>query len=262
VYDDSVFPGPIMRALMDNAARSTLPFQEALTNRHHGTAFWYNHLIEDTPDREVFRQYLVTASALTGFGAVHWTLRPELCRPRMTAENLLVTGFAEEWTHLSDLGVAIMPAGSMHGHARHKGWQWHTQEITEGLAALPEDLATIGSDPVPALVLGHDVGPENHERRQLGAVGALYREDDGRLRWDSRMPQGCVGAPLFVGIVQPDGQSTLVCAGVVLPGEGGNEIAPFDRIRSAVAAVAPPAKPRKTTARPLDEVSGRAVWRE
>jgi hypothetical protein len=245
VSDDSDFQRAVLQSVANNALRSTLPFQEAVTNNHNGTAFWYNHLIEDTPEREVFRQYLVTAADLTGFEAGHWTLREEVGRPSLSAPNLLATGFAGDWTHLPGLGVAVMPAGWLHEHAKRKGWHWNTQEITDGLAAEPADLAAIGAEAVPAVVVGHDVGPENHERLQTMVTGAVARDDAGRLRWDRRMPEGCAGAPLFVGILRSAEQFKLVCAGVVLPGEGGNEIAPFDRIRSAVAAIPAPPAPRK-----------------
>jgi hypothetical protein len=53
VSDDSDFQRAVLQSVANNALRSTLPFQEAVTNNHNGTAFWYNHLIEDTPEREV-----------------------------------------------------------------------------------------------------------------------------------------------------------------------------------------------------------------
>jgi hypothetical protein len=224
--------------VLSNAARATLPFQEAEAGRNFGTAFWYNDLVESTGKREVYRQYLVTAADLTAFEMAQWTVRAELGDPAPTAGNVLMMDFAARWTRLGDLGVAVMPAGALESYAKRKGFQWATDEITDGLAAGDDDSAAVGAEPVPAYVLGHDVGAQG-ERQQAVIVGAVARDVAGRLRWDRPMPVGCVGAPVFVGRALGEGQFKLVCLGVVLPGDGRNEIASFDRIRPAVRALAP-----------------------
>ncbi len=220
-----------------NAGRATLPFQQAHTGDHYGTAFWYNDLVDATPGAERVRQYLVTATTGTRFGLAQWTLRPELCQPQMSADLLLMPDFKSRWTALAALGVAVMPSEGMHQHAVRKSWQWATDEVTEGIGATPADLAVIGSGPVASLVLGHDVGPAG-ERLQAAVVGGVSRGVDGALRWDRAMPDGCVGAPVFTGLPLGEGKWKLVCLGVVLPGSGLNGIAPFDQIRAAVHALA------------------------
>jgi hypothetical protein len=130
-----------------------------------------------------------------------------------------------------------MPATGLHAHAERKGWRWTTDEITEGLAAGASDLAIMGSQPVPAYVLGHDVGPAR-ERLQAVVAGGVLRDPGGVLRWDRTMPEGCAGAPVFTRLPLGANRLKLVCIGVVLPGKGGNEIAGFDRVRPAVRALA------------------------
>lgn len=228
----------IVNAIMDHAGRATLPFQEAVVNRNCGTAFWYNDLVEDAPDREVIRQYLVTAEELTRFDLAQWTFRDGLCDPQMSAEHLIMRDFADGWIRLEGLGVAVMPTAGLYSHAERKGWRWTTDEITEGLAAHEQDIAGIGADPIPAYVLGHDVGPRREERLQAMVVGMVARDTQGRIRWDRALPEGCAGAPVFVGLPCGDEQFRLVCIGLVLPGDALNEIATFDRIRSAVRALA------------------------
>ncbi|MCU7826854.1 hypothetical protein [Kitasatospora sp. DSM 101779] len=229
----------IVNAVVQSAGRSTLPFQQANAGRNHGTAFRYNHLIGSTPDGETVRQYLVTAGALTRYDLAQWTLRAELCEPAMSAEQLLMTDFAAGWTHLDRLGVAVMPTAGLDAHAERKGWRWTTDEITEGLAASAQDVAAIGDGPVPAYLLGHDVGADAGERLQAVVGGAIARDADGVVRWDGPLPDGCAGGPVFIGLSLGDDRFRLLCVGLALPGEGANEIVTFDRIRTAVDGLAP-----------------------
>ncbi len=154
----------------------------------------------------------------------------------MSAE-LLMRHFADTWTRLPDLGIAVMPTAGLIAHAERKGWQWTTDEITEGLAAHEPDLAAIGIGSVPAYVLGHDVGPQR-ERIQGVVTGNVTRDTNGALRWDRAMPNGCAGAPVFIALPQGETQLKLLCVGVVLPGPGANTIATFDQIRPAIRSMA------------------------
>ena len=236
-YDD------LGEAILGSARRATLPFEEAEGHANYGTAFWYNHLVEDTPEREVYVEYLVTAEALTGIEYADFTLRAEVADPAPSADHVIVTEFAAGWTRLPRVGVAVMPATILHAYADRKGWKWDTDQITDGLAAREADVATIGRTPVDACVVGHDLGAAG-EREQALVVGSVALDQRGRLRWTTRMPPGCVGAPVFTTIPVDDRVYKLVCLGVVLPGEGYHEIASFDRIRTEVAAlVAPPSRP-------------------
>ncbi|MEY9876332.1 hypothetical protein ABH931_005842 [Streptacidiphilus sp. MAP12-33] len=226
----------LIDAVVRHAGRATLPFEQAHTGRHRGTAFWYNDLVSETAESEQYRQFLVTATGVTGYELAQWTLRPQLCEPQMSAELLMVPDFQEQWTALPGLGVSVLPAGGLHQLAARKGWRWSTDEITEGIGATSDDLSTIADAPVPAFVLGHDVGPDG-ERGQLVATGEVLRHADDGLCWGGDMPVGCVGAPVFTGLRRGDGSWKLVCLGVVLPGPRNNLLAPFDRIRAAVRAL-------------------------
>lgn len=135
-----------------------------------------------------------------------------------------------------------MPTGGLHALARRKQWEWATDEITDGLAARAEDVAAVGAEPVPAYVLGHDVGPDRTDRPQAVVVGNVVRgTDDGRVWWNGTVPVGCVGAPVFVGVPLGDQRFKLVCLGVVLPAVGSRHpVATFDGIRSAVRELPDP----------------------
>ncbi|MFD8755657.1 hypothetical protein ACFV0O_32470 [Kitasatospora sp. NPDC059577] len=235
----------VVTAIMENAGRATLPFQEANADRNHGTAFRYNHLVESAPDGDTVRQYLVTAEALTRYDLGQWTLRADVCEPAMSADRLAMTGFAAGWTGLDGLGVAVMPTGVLDATAERKGWRWTTDEITDGLAASDRDVAAIGDRWTPAYLLGHDVGEERGERLQAVVVGAIARDADGVVRWGGPLPEGCAGGPVFVGRSLGGRRFRLVCVGLALPGaSGANEIATFDRIRAALGGRAP-AEPRR-----------------
>ncbi|MFE2090459.1 hypothetical protein [Streptomyces sp. NPDC059460] len=226
----------IIDAITANAARSTLPYQRAHRGTDFGTAFWFNDLVDKQGDTETVRQYLVTARASTRYDIAEVRLRPELSESAMSANALAMLAFEDGWIPLGDSGVAVMPAAPLHALARRKRWEWATDEITDGLAAKEQDVAGIGDEPVPAYVLGHDVGPDRTDRPQAVVVGTVVRDAvDGPVWWNGIVPVGCVGAPVFVGIHLDGRQFRLVCLGVILPEDGSRHpVATFDRIRSAV----------------------------
>lgn len=69
-------------------------------------------------------------------------------------------------------------------------------------------------------------------------VGEIVRTDEDGVRWVGTLPQGCVGAPVFIGAGLGENSFKLVCVGVALPGDGHHPIATFDRIRTAVSGLA------------------------
>ncbi|MFF4450457.1 hypothetical protein [Streptomyces sp. NPDC001502] len=235
------FHSAIIDAIIGHAGRATLPFQRIHRSEQYATAFWFNELVEETAEGAVVRQYLVTAGEPTRVETAEITLRPQLCAPAMSAEKLAMTDFAQGWTHLGDLGVAVMPDTALYAHAARKGWSWTTDEITDGVAATEEDIAGLDGTPVPAYVLGHDVGAGNGAREQAVVVGQIVRTGEDGVRWVGTLPQGCVGAPVFIGTGLGENSFKLVCVGVALPGDGHHPIATFDRIRTALGALAPDA---------------------
>ena len=224
----------VITAILGAAGRSTLAFEEAATGNEPGTAFWFNDLVDARPGKERIQQYLLTASALTQIQVAEFHLRQELAEPVLSAERLLITKFDAGWTTLDGLGVAAMATGGLHAYAARKQWRWNTDEITDGLAARDADIAMIGSEAVPAYVVGHSVeGPERSRPKSV-LIGSVTRGADQVVRWDHEIAQGCVGAPVFVAVPRGDGAVKLLCIGVVLPGPERNAIATFDVIRRAV----------------------------
>ncbi|MFJ9121182.1 hypothetical protein ACIRJO_37330 [Streptomyces sp. NPDC102394] len=226
----------IIDAIVDHVGRSTLPFQRAHREEQHATAFWFNELVETTSEGEVIRQYLVTASEPARVEMAEFTLRPALCAPVMSAEKLMMLEFAEGWTHLGDLGVAVMSSTGLHAHGARKGWHWTTDEITDGIAATEQDIAGIGGSPVPAYLLGH-VNDGDGSREQAVVIGRIKRSGDGGIRWIGDVPQGCVGAPVFIGASLGGDSFKLVCVGVALTTGAHHTVAAFDRIRAALKAI-------------------------
>ncbi|MGW0693314.1 hypothetical protein [Streptomyces sp. NPDC002738] len=255
-----VFHDAIIESVLGSARRSTLPYQQAHRGEHFGTAFWFNDLVDKQRDTETVRQYLVTAGAMTRYDIAEVRLRPELSESAMSAHAIALIKFEQEWTPLGDSGVAVMPTGGLHALARRKRWEWATDEITDGLAATPEDVTAVGAEPVPAYVLGHDVGPDRTDRPQAVVVGNVVRgADDGRVWWNDTVPVGCVGAPVFVGVPLGDQRFKLVCLGVVLPAVGSRHpVATFDRIRSAVRELPDPSS---STASDTPATTPRRWWR-
>jgi hypothetical protein len=235
------------------AARATLPFQAARADRSFATAFWFNDLVEVAGDHEVIRQYLVTAARRTRFEVGQLTLREEVVDDAERAVDILAMGgFAKRWTPLEGLGVAVMPTVDMHLHAERKGWAWESQEITDGLAAREEDIASIGAEPLAAYVLGHAVdetAERDPDRPQRMLAGHVSRPTpDATLTWSGpALPDGFDGAPVFAGLALPDDQVKLLCLGAALTGAQPGDpvvVTPFDRMRPAVRALAPRRKRR------------------
>ncbi|MFE1872389.1 hypothetical protein ACFW9N_16015 [Streptomyces sp. NPDC059496] len=254
------FHSAIVYLINADSARATLPFQRANRAEQHATAFWFNELVEETAEGAVVRQYLVTAGEPTRVETAEITLRPELCSPAMSAEKVTVMSFAEGWTHLEDLGVAVMPDTALYAYAARKGWSWTTDEITDGVAATEEDIARLGGTPVPAYLLGHPVDAENGAREQALVVGEVVRTDEDGVRWVGTLPQGCVGAPVFIGAGLGENSFKLVCVGVALPGDGHHPIATFDRIRTALGALAPDAADAAGTPASSEPAAPKRRW--
>jgi hypothetical protein len=236
----------IADAVREVAARATLPFQAARADRSFGTAFWYNDLIETGEGREVIRQYLVTAEPRTRYEIGQWTLREGLADPEQPLDELVMGGFARKWSALDGLGVAVMPTVELHLHAEKKGWRWASQEVTAGLAAQADDISLIGSEPLPAYVLGHEVDEtasvKHPDRPQTLVPGAVVRPaPDGPLTWSGPLPAGFDGAPVFTVLPLGDDRLKLLCLGAALPGDPPT-IATFDRLRPAIHALSPSRK--------------------
>ncbi len=317
--DPSVDQTAIINAIISTAGRSTLPIRQAPSDRNPGTAFWFDDPVGAGDDPDEVRQYLVTADALTRCDLGELLLRAELCEPALNTDVLLLPGFADQWSRLDELGVAVLPTAGLHAHGERKGWRWTVDEITDATAARDEDIARIGTRPVPAVVLGHQVDGPLNDRPQTVLTGHVTRSADGVVRWDRGIPEGCVGAPVFILAPRTDadrtdaprtdgprtdadrtegdprpGQRTegdprpghraaddhrpgqralddhrpsghpngsarggtpevrrtetdsrLLCAGVILPGHYGNEVATFDRVRAAVRELCIPVPSRR-----------------
>jgi hypothetical protein len=260
VSDLPDFRSATIDAIVDHASRSTLPFQRAHREEQHATAFWFNELVETTAEGEVIRQYLVTASEPARVESAEFTLRPDLCTPAMSAEKLMMFDFAEGWTHLGGLGVAVMPTTGLHAHGDRKGWRWTTDEITDGIAATEQDIADLGEHPLAAYVLGHIT--EDSDREQAVVVGQVTRTSDGSIRWNGDLPQGCVGAPVFIGARLGGNGFKLICLGAMLHADGHHTIAPFDRIRAALNSISSntPSASDGTTNHPQTIEAKRRWW--
>ncbi len=228
----------IVDAIMANAGRSTLPFHEAVGVGGFATAFWYSHL-----DGDEVTRYLVTAEAATDLDTADWILRPDLGEPDVSAEHLVMFNFADKWTRIPQLGIAVLPAAELDAYADRKGWRWTVDEITDGLAARAADVATIGLMSMPAYMLGHNVAP-GKERTQTVFVGAVAMDLRGKLRWMAPLPEGSAGSPVFMSVPLDGRAFKLVCLGLVLPGENPCEIISFDRVRRAITDLSAP-QPRR-----------------
>jgi hypothetical protein len=230
-------------AVMDVAGRATLPLQAARADRNFATAFWYNDLIEVGDERETIRQYLVTTEPHTRYELGQFTLREGLVTPGLPADELVLPGFSRKWFRIEGLGVAVMPTVDLHLHGERRGWGWSVQEVTDGLAARPEDIAALGAQPLTAYLLGHEVtepGTRHPGRPQTLLEGTVTRTAEGTVVWDGPLPDGCAGAPVFAGLPHEQGLK-LLCLGLARPG-GPATLATFDELRPAIHNLSPARK--------------------
>ncbi|WP_089158304.1 hypothetical protein [Micromonospora sp. NBS 11-29] len=200
-----------------------------------GTAFFYSELVGATDDGEIAHEWLLTADALTDRVYGEIGLRPSVTEPAEGAdEPIALPGFADQWLHLPELGVAAMPTGGLHGYADDRGWYWRTQQVTEAMAAPADAVDRIGATPGSAFVLALGVGDDG--ARPLEAVVERVARDGDEVRVAAELPAGYVGAPVFAVEAGPDGGPALRCLGLLLPARAnGHPVATFDRIRPALA---------------------------
>ncbi|GAA4573510.1 hypothetical protein GCM10023176_38670 [Micromonospora coerulea] len=209
------------------------------TGRGFGTAFFFTELVTATDGRQLLREYLLTADAITRAPYGEIGLRPSVTEPAGAAsEGILLADFAAQWVHLPEVGLAAMLARGLHEYAESRGWRWRTQPVTEAVAAPSDAVARIGNAPASAFVLALGVA-EDGSRPLEAAIERVVRDGDD-IRITTELPAGYVGAPVF-GVEETAGGDLAVhCLGLVLPGEGGgHRVATFDRIRAALAAVSP-----------------------
>ncbi|MDX2605959.1 hypothetical protein PV379_45080 [Streptomyces caniscabiei] len=92
-----------------------------------------------------------------------FTLRPDLCAPEMSAEKLMMIDFAEGWTPLGDLGVAVMPTTGSHASA----WRC-PPAVTTGLPPLDRIRAALKALPsgVPPAFDGTAARPRTIEPKR------------------------------------------------------------------------------------------------
>jgi hypothetical protein len=222
--------------IVDRLVRATLPIAGPVSGPP-GTAFLYNHLLGSTDGVDHVVELLVTADVFAQHEMLEFKLRPDMIEPvGVAADNLLVTDVARSWTH-DPAGFAFVKSAFLHAHGRRKGWRWTTQELTDGFAARPHDLADIGADQRRGFLLGHTV--EGPSRPLVLMSSSVRRDDAGVVRWVGPVPDGLVGSPVFT-VRQLDARAIkVVCVGVLLAGTQDNPVATFDAIRHAVALTLP-----------------------
>jgi hypothetical protein len=224
---------PIGDTIADLLQRATVPVGEPRRGAT-GTAFVYNHLLESRWRSDRVIEFLITAGTVAQGEVGEIQLRPDMIEPSGGASDvLLMMRFADQWTHDEPSGAAFMAFAGLHEHGRRQGWRWTTQEVTDGVAARPDDVKRIGDEPQLAYVLGH--GAQGGARPLLLLRGKVSRDQQGTIRWRAPAEDGLAGSPVFVPQATDRG-IRLVCLGVLLVGGQDGPIATFDLVRQAIAA--------------------------
>ncbi|MFC5926073.1 hypothetical protein [Micromonospora vulcania] len=207
--------------------RAILPYRSA--GDTFGTAFFFR--AADGP----VGGFLLTAADLTGTQDGELGLRASVTEPAGVAPATVAEAeIRPGWLNFPGDGVAVLPTAGLHRYADDGGWRWRVQPVPAEIAAGPEVIARLGAAAGSAFVLAHGVREDGSRPLEV-AIERVVRDGDA-VRITTELPPGYVGAPVFV--VQPDaeGDVSLYCLGLVLPGVGGHPVATFDRIRAVLPA--------------------------
>ncbi|SNT56656.1 hypothetical protein SAMN05421812_1106 [Asanoa hainanensis] len=227
---------PLADAILEHWSACTLPLGES---PGAGTAFFYNELVESTPDGDNVREWLVTADRLTRTKVGRARLRPALIEPTDAASDyLLVTDFEGMWSRRS--GVAVTRTLFLHEHAATKGWSWATAEVTEGVAATAEHVRAVDGRQRRAYALGHVVRDQGEQRPLAIATSNIGRDPDGVVRWLGALPEGFAGGPVFVADEHGDRSFVVRCLGLIASADRNPDVLTFDAIRSLIEGVVRP----------------------
>jgi hypothetical protein len=144
----------LARHLSKLVGQSTFPM-ESPTSGAVSTAFLFNDLLSSTDVHETVATWILTIDAATYMEVGAVRIRPEMVAPSgSSADGVILTNFSRLWYHFPDIGVASMPMAVLNDYAARNGWAWHTEEVTDGLAANARDIAALGNAPHTILVLG------------------------------------------------------------------------------------------------------------
>ncbi|GAA1638276.1 hypothetical protein ACFQY4_43670 [Catellatospora bangladeshensis] len=235
---------PLEEMILEHWSGCTLPLGQG---RDAGTAFFYNELVESTPEADSVREWWVTADRLTRTKVGEVRLRPDLIEPAgAAADYLAVTDFGESWSRRS--GAAVMRTHVLHEHAARKGWSWTAAQVTEGVAAKAEHVRAVGGEPRRAYALGHvtrDLG-EPGERRPLAvAASNVARDPDGVVRWQGPLPDGFAGGPVFVADPRGGRELVLRCLGLLSSAGRNPSLVTFDTVRALIEELVRPQPPKR-----------------
>ncbi|GIF65307.1 hypothetical protein Ais01nite_33420 [Asanoa ishikariensis] len=230
---------PLVDVILERWSACTLPLGQ---RPHAGTAFFYNELVESTPEGDNVREWWVTADRLTRTKVGEVRLRPSLIEPAGAAsDSLIVLDFEEMWSRRS--GVAVMRTFFLHEHAAEKGWSWATTQITEGTAGTSDHVRAVEGQPRRAYAMGHitrELGESGEQRPLAVAISTIARDPDGVVRWLGSLPDGFAGGPVFVAEPHGDRSFILRCLGLIASADRNPDVLTFDVIRSLIEKLVRP----------------------
>ncbi|MBQ0977747.1 MULTISPECIES: hypothetical protein [Micromonospora] len=226
---DSDAESDVAYELCQVVGRAILPYRSSDDDQHHGTAFFFQG--GDDPVGES----LLTAADLVGTPGGELGLRTSVTEPAGVAPAAVSeVDIVPGWARFPGDGVAVLPTAGLHRLAGDGGWRWRVQPVPAGIAAGPEVVARLGADAGSAFVLAHGVREDGSRPLEV-AIERVVRDGDA-VRITTELPQGYVGAPVFVVQLDSSGELSPYCLGLVLPGVGEHPVATFDRIRAVLPA--------------------------
>ncbi|WP_327002682.1 hypothetical protein OHA72_47500 [Dactylosporangium sp. NBC_01737] len=234
---------PLAGAILEHWSGCTLPLGP---RKRAGTAFFYNELVESTPEGDRVREWWLTADHLTRTKLGEVRLRSDLVEPTGAASDYLaVPDFEKMWSRRS--GVAVMRTFFLHEHAAKRGWSWVAVQITDGVAAKAQHVRAVDAQPRRAYALGHitrEVGEPGEERPLAIATSNIARDPDGVVRWQGSLPDGFAGGPVFIAERRDDRGFVLRCLGLIASADRNPGVFTFDAIRSLIGELVRPKPPK------------------
>ena len=220
--------------------RALIPLMPGPNRAVGGTAFLYNHVLTrgSGDETDAYVTFLITARGMTtgeyGFLGIprHMVSDPD------AAGHLVFRDWSRAWQHPADtrVGLAALPHYLLVAHAERKGWNWCTDEVTDGMLHSGDRLVVWRGE---LAAYGYEADGADGIARQQPVLRAvdIVPTGDG-TPGVSGVPASFVGAPVVALTPRTDGKLGFFVVGMVGGGQLTTGMAQSEPLRPLVSAAA------------------------
>jgi hypothetical protein len=225
--------------------RAILPLEPDAEHPSGATVFLFNHLLNPGTtagaDERVLTFLITCRSNVNGPVGELGIPRHMARYPDRACEVLLFTHWADQWSRPADsnIDVALLPFFHLESHARRKGWEWNTQEVTDGMLLQPaEQVPALADEPAAYGYEPSQLRNPAHQRPVLRPIS--FQHLPNGTPGVAGTPASFAGAPVIALTPRPDGNARFVVAGMIgspnsTDATSPNPFTPAPQIRTAAA---------------------------